>query len=506
MYKAPLSLSIWYVYLLFGLSVSLTATEEESGALGGSAEEGTHGEVQITLDDREIDRSGAAPVLTSYADTLDPVRAAVVSVFSTKVVGHRATDFPRRGMPEVDPLPDEFWGSPERRRHRREREVEGLGSGVILSSDGYIMTNHHVIDQADEIRVALTNRDEYDAVLVGADPRTDVAVLKIEAENLPYATIADSDKIRVGDIVFAVGNPLGVGQTVTMGIVSATGRSQMGILGEEGLENFIQTDAAINRGNSGGALVDAYGRVVGINTAIISGTGGSIGIGFAIPVNMASNVMQSLVGSGRVVRGSLGVQLQLDREFTAEMRENFGVPVNRGALVRNVRRGLAADKAGMRSGDVIMEVDGEPIYDTRTLQVLIAQLRPGEEVSIVVIRDGEEQELSVLLGDMERAEEEEKEFAKRENEILPGIQIKPLTDDLRAKYDVESRLEGMVITEVREGSPHAEDFREGTVIIEINQRTVSSLEEAQEALRSGRNMFLYNFEGSHRYKSLRLNR
>ena len=483
----------------FGLAFPLLA---ETLAEEVTAREGAKGEVSLELDETPLDRSPGAPVLTSYADALEPIRAAVVSVFSTTVVADRSTDFRRRPSPQLEPLPHDFWGEPEGRRHRREREMEGLGSGVILTSDGYILTNNHVIEGADQIRVALSNREEHDASVVGTDPRTDIAILKIDAEDLPYAIIADSDQIRVGDIVFALGNPLGVGQTVTMGIVSATGRSQMRILGEDGLENFIQTDAAINRGNSGGALVDAMGRVVGINTAIISGTGGSIGIGFAIPINMASNVMQSIIRSGRVARGFLGVTLQTDERFTQDMRDRLGVPAGRGAMVTEVQRGLAAEGGGMRRGDVIVEVDGEPIFDARTLRLQISQYQPGQEVDILVVRGGEEISLTVALGDREAAEEEAEELAVAENELLPGIQVFPLDDEWREHYSLDDNLRGLVVTRVLEESPHSEFFKEGSVIIEINQKEVSSLETAKEALRNGRNMFLKNHQGSHRYQAL----
>jgi len=266
-----------------------------------AAEEAPRGTMpEIKVDATPLPRA-QAPLVTSYADALEEIRHSVVSVYSTKIVRMRG-----RGLPFDDPFFRRFFGpGPE----QEERIQSGLGSGVIVSENGYILTNNHVIAESDEIRVALPDGKEFEAEIVGADPRTDVAVLKIDAEDLPSATLADSDQLRVGDLVFAVGNPLGVGQTTTMGIVSATGRSNLQLL-RDGYENFIQTDASINPGNSGGALVDAMGRVVGINTAIISTSRGNIGIGFAIPINLAANIMRSLIETGSVARGFLGVSLQ----------------------------------------------------------------------------------------------------------------------------------------------------------------------------------------------------
>ena len=277
------------------------------------------GRSAVVLVDRAPIEHGKSTVVTSYADGLEAVRPAVVSVYSTKTVNAGGG----RGFPFDDPMFRRFFGPGF--DQQQERIQRGLGSGVIISADGYILTNNHVVEGADEVRVALNDGRELVAEVVGTDPRTDVAVLKVEASDLPHATLADSDALRVGDVVFAVGNPLGVGQTVTMGIVSATGRSNLQLL-DGGYENFIQTDASINPGNSGGALVDALGRVVGINTAIISTSRGNIGIGFAIPVNLASNIMQSLIETGTVSRGFPR------REYSGYgFRTGFGIRIGRQA-------------------------------------------------------------------------------------------------------------------------------------------------------------------------------
>src|SRR5829696_2042046 len=252
---------------------------------------------QIKLDSTPVSDGGKAGLVMSYADVLEPAQRAVVSVYSTKIIKERIT---------INPLFRQFFGNiPDQ---ERESKQEGLGSGVIVTADGYILTNNHVVEGADELKITLADDRDFIAKVIGSDPKTDIAVLKIDAKNLPTVTFADSDKLRVGDVVFAVGNPLGVGQTVTMGIISAKGRSKLGLLENvSGYEDFIQTDAAINMGNSGGALVDARGRLIGINSAILSPSRGNIGIGFAIPVNLASFIMNSLVETGTVARGYLGV-------------------------------------------------------------------------------------------------------------------------------------------------------------------------------------------------------
>ncbi|HEX2101824.1 MAG TPA: trypsin-like peptidase domain-containing protein, partial [Candidatus Synoicihabitans sp.] len=277
--------------LLLRVTLALAAL----GALGLAATKRSERPQPTLRIDAEPVTSGQNGLVASYADVVEPVQNAVVSVHSTKIV--------RQRIP-INPLLRQFFGDmPE-----RERPEEGLGSGVLVSPDGYILTNNHVVAGADELNVSLPDGREFKAEVIGADPKTDVAVIRIEGENLPTVTLADSDKLRVGDVVFAVGNPLGIGQTVTMGIISAKGRNNLGLLAEgEGYEDFIQTDAAINMGNSGGALVDAKGRLIGINTAIISTTRGNIGIGFAIPINLAASIMHSLVTTGSVQRGFLGV-------------------------------------------------------------------------------------------------------------------------------------------------------------------------------------------------------
>jgi serine protease Do len=355
---------------------------------------------------------GAGRLVTSYADVVEPVQKAVVSVYSTKIVRER--------LRVADPFLRQFFGDRE-----RERREDGLGSGVIVSTNGYILTNNHVVAGADELKVALTDGREFVAKVIGTDEKSDVAVIKIDVENLPVATLADSDKLRVGDVVFAVGNPLGVGQTVTMGIVSATGRNNLGILSNEqgvGYENFIQTDAAINQGNSGGALIDAKGRLVGINTAIISPSRGNIGIGFSIPVNQAAAVMNSLVATGKVQRGYLGVAGQ---NLEPKLAESLGLPANtKGVAVSDVVKDSPAAKAGLKRSDIIVKINGRVVDSQFALRLIVSQIMPDTEISVTVLRDGKERVLKVKLGSLD-------EQAGATGEFIPGVTVKAIDEELR---------------------------------------------------------------------------
>jgi len=438
--------------------------------------------VEISVDRRPVDRSNQ-PVITSYADALEQARHSVVSVASTRIVRQRSP-----GFPFDDPLLRRFFGPGF---EQRERKIPyGLGSGVIVSADGYVITNNHVIEEADEIKVTLADGRELDAVIIGSDPRTDVAVLKVvdPGEALSHATLADSDTLRVGDIVFAVGNPLGVGQTTTMGIVSATGRSNLGII-ERGYESFIQTDASINPGNSGGALVDAQGRVVGINTAILSTSRGSIGIGFAIPINLASSVMHSLVATGTVPRGYLGVQMQ---DLDAELAPRFGLKEARGAIVADVLPDSPAERAGLRQDDVVVAFDGRPVGNSTELRVMIAQLAPGSRATIRIMREGRPLELVAELGMLD-----DEDSGSRD--ILPGIAVSPLTPELRAQFGIARGLAGLVIVDTEPGSEYGSVLVPGTVIVKINNEVVADLRAARALVGRGKNLLLINQRGTFRY-------
>ncbi|MBX3736232.1 MAG: Do family serine endopeptidase [Candidatus Didemnitutus sp.] len=421
---------------------------------------------------------GKAPVLTSYADVLTDVRPAVVSVYSSKIVRQRVPEFYRQLFGNI---PD------------REQKLSGLGSGVIISPDGYILTNNHVVEDADELKVALSDDRELPAKLIGTDPKTDVAVIKVDADKLPHVTIADSDRLRVGDVVFAIGNPLGIGQTVTMGIVSATGRKNVNLLTDrepDAYEDFIQTDAAINMGNSGGALIDAKGRLVGINSGIATTNRGNIGIGFAIPINLARSVMTSLIETGTVVRGYLGVSSET---LTAEVAESLGLPrETRGVVITDLspKDGPAA-KAGLKREDIVTAVNGRAIASRDDLRLTIAQTLPGTKVRIDFLRDGKPQNAEVTLGKLEDT--------GADGEFLPGVVVQQLNNDLRGELRIPNEVEGLVITDIAPTSPFGDVFPVGAVIEQINRVPVADVASAKRALREGRNLALIYYRGNYRY-------
>jgi serine protease Do/serine protease DegQ len=418
---------------------------------------------------------GKAPPLTSYADVLDNIRPAVISVYSTKTVRQ-----------EVPPLLRRLYGPG---LQGEEEKLDGLGSGVIVSSDGYILTNNHVVAEADELKVKLNDDRELIARVVGTDPKTDIAVIKIDADNLPAATLADSEKMRIGDIVFAIGNPLGVGQTVTMGIISATGR-RVGILDDNGYEDFIQTDAAINLGNSGGALVDAKGRLIGINSAIISNNQGSIGIGFAIPVNLARSIMNSLIETGTVARGHLGVATD---PLTPDLAESFGLPKEtKGVIISDLTPPNGpAGKAGLKPEDIIIGINGKAVTSRDDVRLMIAETAPGTKIDVKVLREGKPLSVAVTLDQLQDEDVE--------GEWLPGVKVSPLTDDLRKEMRVDDRVDGIIITDISPQSHFADVFPVGAVIVQINRSPVKDLASAKAALHDGRNMALINYRGVPRF-------
>ncbi len=333
---------------------------------------------------REVANGGSARPISTYADAAGKSQPSVVNVFTSKQV--RA----QRNPLMDDPVFRRFFGDRFATDNRPQR-VSNLGSGVIVSEDGFILTNHHVVEAADEIQVALSDGKTLDAAVVGTDPETDLAVLKVKRKGLPAITFAKSESQRVGDVVLAIGNPFGVGQTVTMGIISALGRSHLGI---NTFENYIQTDAAINPGNSGGALVDGAGNLVGVNTAIFSRSGGNLGIGFAIPVSIVRQVMQEIISHGAVTRGWVGIEVQ---EITPEIAESFALKSTEGALIAGVLRNGPSDRAGIRPGDILLAVGGKPVTDSSSLLNLIAALPPGKVVQLRLKREQTEMQLMVSV-------------------------------------------------------------------------------------------------------------
>jgi serine protease DegQ len=325
-------------------------------------------------------QAGPAPVLDSYRQAAGRAMPAVVNVLTSKAL--------REPHPVLkDPFFKRFFGD-----RVPEEQLSSLGSGVIVSADGYILTNYHVVEAADEIEVGLADGRKEAAQIVGTDPETDLAVIRIKGRNLPVMVMGHVEDARVGDVVLAIGNPFGVGQTVTMGIISALGRNNLHI---NHFENFIQTDAAINFGNSGGALVDSHGNLLGINSAIYSQTGGSVGIGFAIPVSTARMVLEQIVQNGQVVRGWIGIESQ---DITPELADSFGLGRQNGAIIAGVVHGGPADKAGMRPGDILLKVEGQPVGNTNDMLNLIAQLKPGAKARMTVVRKSHESTLDVTVG------------------------------------------------------------------------------------------------------------
>lgn len=456
----------------------------------------------LTVEVDERIMKGGAQQVVSYADVLEQATPSVVAVYTSRIVAAREM----QQLPEIlrqfgyRVPPSMQQGAP---RERKERL--GVGSGVIVSKDGYIVTNHHVVQgmrgrMADEIKVRLSDSKEYVAEFIGSDPKTDVAVLKIEAPtDLPAVQLADSDQLRVGDVVFAIGNPLDVGLTATQGIVSATGRNQGGrVLGPGSYEDFIQTDAAINLGNSGGALIDAWGRLVGINTAIVSGSGGNIGIGFAIPMNMVLNVAINLIETGEVPRGMLGL---FPGDLTSDMAEALGLSSTQGALVNQVQPNSPASRAGIQHGDVITKVGDEAIESAAQLRVIVSQIRPGSEVDLTLVRGGETRVLSVVLGSLTGG------MAGRSGSGigLDGVAMRLLDRALREQYSIPAEVSGALIIEVNPESAYAEKLQAGMVLIEVNGQAVAELSSISEALRADIQNRLYVYsEGVMRFISLRL--
>lgn len=449
------------------LTVRYIAQAKETGGPG------------VRVDNSPIARDARSG--NSYAPIVKKVAPSVVNIYTARFIKERPMWSPLLNDPTFRQFfGDRFQGS-ERERTRKE---QSLGSGVIVSSEGYILTANHVVAEADEIKVAIAgNKREYTARVIGKDSATDIAVLKIDEKNLPAVTLTDSDQLEVGDIVLALGNPFGVGQTVTMGIVSALERSGLGF---NGYENFIQTDAAINPGNSGGALVDAQGRLVGINTAIISRSGGNQGIGLAVPINMARNVMERLISGGKVKRGFLAIAPQ---DIDAGLARQFNLPDQNGALIADVNPGGPADKAGLRSGDVIVGVNGRAITGADNLKVTISQLDPGTVAAVKIIRNGASKTINVTLGERPEIPGESQEASPENSgatmaDALDGVSVQDISPDFRRQLRIPTTINGALVSGVDNNSNSFEaGLRPNDIILEINRQPVA---EAVDAVRFGR--------------------
>ena len=422
---------------------------------------------------------------TSYAPVVKKAAPSVVNIFTTRFIKERQRHNPMMD----DPFFRQFFGGqmPQGDDRERTRKEQSLGSGVIVSADGYILTANHVVAEADEIKVAVPgNKKEFTAKVIGKDSATDIAVLKISASGLPAVTLADSEQLEVGDIVLAIGNPFGVGQTVTMGIVSGLGRSGLGF---NGYENFIQTDAAINPGNSGGALVDAEGRLVGINTAIYSRSGGNQGIGFAVPINMARTVLERLIAGGKMTRGYLGV---IPQDMDAGLAQQFNLPAQNGALVGDVIPDSPAQKAGLKSGDVILSVNDKAVSDAHNLQLTVSQLLPGSKATVKFFRNGAEKTLAVTLGELpvENAPANETDDATADAgkaDMLDGVTVADVDARVRQQLRIPSGLGGAIVTGVsQESNANDAGLRPNDVIVEINRQPVNNSDEAVRLCKAAR--------------------
>lgn len=434
----------------------------------------------------------------AFSEIAGSVSPSVVNISTTKVVRRDATPF------FDDPFFDLFNPFRDFRTPKKWKE-QSLGSGVIVSQDGFIVTNNHVIEQADEIRVTLFDKRSFRARLIGADSKTDIAVVKVDAKDLPSIRWGDSDKLQVGEFVLAVGNPFGLSHTVTMGIISAVGRANVGIAD---YEDFIQTDAAINPGNSGGPLVNIKGEIIGINTAIFSKSGGYQGIGFAVPANMVRHVMDQLEQKGKVTRGWLGVTIQ---EMTQELSQQFGLKESTGALIGDVSKGSPAERAGIKRGDIILEFNGKKVQEVGNLRNMVAQSKVGSEVSLLVLRGGKTYAFKVIIAELPRdVAESAPGMAPDEPspEGLGGLSVIELTRETARQLGLHREERGVVIIRVEPGSVAEEaGLRKGDVIQEIDRKKIEGLKDYDRivsGLRPGNSALLFINRGGKRfYVSLR---
>jgi serine protease Do len=499
---APRQKAIFYGLLSAGLLLAGLLSGAAMSAKGWLpfVAEGKEVPIYVAADPRVADQ---VTLQTGFAAVAKAVTPAVVTVQTSS--RNRPQQFPFFNDPfgpfGLDPFRDFFFrreppedDDPQTPRRQTPRpgqapenrgrlQPSGLGSGVIVSPDGHILTNNHVVDGAEKVEVTLNDRRSFTARIVGADPPSDVAVLKIDGGGFPTIPFGDSSKVEVGDVALAVGNPLGVGQTVTMGIISAKGRSTRGSFGSGSYEDFLQTDASINRGNSGGALVNLKGELIGIPSQILSQTGGNIGIGFAIPAAMARTVMDQLLKGGKVQRGKLGVTIG---DLSPDLASQFNFKGTQGALVQDVEPGQPAERAGVKAGDIVTEFQGQRIEDSSRLRNLVAQAAPGSTVRFKVWRDSAERELTATLTEMDlktAASGGGRGQSGPAGSALAGVRVEDLTPDLARRLNLSPAVRGVVVTEVDPGSGAADaGLRRGDLIEEVDRQPVANPGEYEEVL------------------------
>lgn len=460
------------VALIMGIIIAsrLNLTPETNGEINPAGDKSA-----ISTSDEIKALRGLSKAFTQIAKEVNP---AVVNISTEKVIRGSGTPFFFYEGPFRDFFGDDFFNqffSPSPHREYRQRS---LGSGVIVNRNGYILTNHHVIKDADKITVILGDKRKFTGEVVGKDEKTDLAVIKIEDNNLPAARLGDSDKIEVGEWVIAIGSPFELSQTVTAGIISAKGRSQVGVAD---YENFIQTDAAINPGNSGGPLLNLNGEIIGINTAIFSRSGGYQGIGFAIPINMAKKVMEDLIGHGKVVRGWLGVIIQ---ELIPELADKLGLKGRKGVLILDVLKDGPAERAGLKPDDLIVEMEGKEVTEVNQLRNMVADLKVGKTAELKVVRNGEEKIVRVKIG--EQPEDvtalSRKESGKKESEIELGLRVQELTPELASRFGYAGE-QGVIISDIEPWGPAARaGLKEGDLIQKVNQVRIRNLGDYEDAL------------------------
>jgi serine protease Do len=437
----------------------------------------------------DTSRAAETGPITSFAPVVKRAIPAVVNISSSKVVKEQGGEEGGQGLFN-DPFFRQFFGGrmPQGQAQPRSQRATSLGSGVVVSPDGYILTNNHVVEGATDVKVSFSNKEEYPAKIVGSDKASDIAVLKINKSGLATLPFADSNRAEVGDVVLAIGEPFGLpgSQTVTMGIISAKGRAGLGI---ERFEDFIQTDAAINRGNSGGALIDTRGDLVGINTAILSGeSGGNQGIGFAIPANMARSVMDQIMKSGKVTRGFLGI---LPQELTPEMAKALDTPNARGVAIAQVEANSPASKAGLKVGDVITAVNGNPSDDVNSFRLQVAGFAPNTTINLKIERNGQTLTVPVTLGVLNLEAENKGEGEGNlpgggEKGALKGVSVQALTPDLRQQLQTPEGTQGVVITDVdADSAASAAGLQQGDIIVQVNRKPVTTVSEFNSSVNAG---------------------